>query len=81
MSVALLEVQRPPGDPLAGFWGPSLLAHDLFPFPEASGTGFFVSGLAWGAQRGYLEVRFFCCAADALQSHRCFPQLSHISFL
>lgn len=57
MSTAIVEVQRPTGDPLAGFWGPSLLAHDLFPFPEASGTGFFVAGLAWGVRKGFLEVR------------------------
>lgn len=57
MSTALVQVQLPPSDPLGGFWGPSLLAHDLFPFPEASCTGFFVAGLAWGVRKGILEVR------------------------
>lgn len=38
-----------------GFWGPSMLAFDLFPFPESSGTGFFVGGICWGILNGLLD--------------------------
>lgn len=68
ISSAIVQVQLPTADPLAGFWGPSLLAHDLFPFPEASGTGFFVSGLAWGVRRGILDVRLFIHFSPLLHS-------------
>jgi rhamnogalacturonyl hydrolase YesR len=77
MSRAVLRTQIPDGDPAGGFWGPSLLAHDLYPFPEASGTSFFVTGLAWGVRTGVLEGREYLAAArrgwNALQS----AQLPH----
>jgi unsaturated rhamnogalacturonyl hydrolase len=39
----------------AGYWHASLLDPDSYPQPEMSATGFFVSGLAWGINNGYLE--------------------------
>jgi rhamnogalacturonyl hydrolase YesR len=38
----------------AGFWPPSLREPDLIPFPESSGTAFFVGGFAWGIKNGLL---------------------------
>lgn len=49
MATRLIEVQKPDG-----YWAPSLLAHHPTP-PEASGTGFFVHGLAWGLNHGVLD--------------------------
>ena len=38
-----------------GYWAPSLLASSDPSPPEASGTGFFVYGLAWGVRAGLLD--------------------------
>jgi unsaturated rhamnogalacturonyl hydrolase len=54
MAATIKAVQL--NDTDAGFWPPSLLAYDLFPFPESSVTGFFVAGLAWGIRRGVLPT-------------------------
>lgn len=49
MAGRLIAVQKSDG-----YWAPSLLATGATP-PEASGTGFFVHGLAWGINRGVLD--------------------------
>jgi len=38
-----------------GFWHASLLDPASYPSPEMSATAFFVYGLAWGINNGYLE--------------------------
>lgn len=38
-----------------GFWHASLLDPDSYPNPEMSATAFFVYGLAWGVNNGYLD--------------------------
>jgi len=38
-----------------GYWAPSLLGPENSP-PEASGTGFYVYGLAWGVNHGLLDA-------------------------
>jgi len=38
-----------------GYWHASMLDHEAFPHPETSCTGFFVYGLAWGINNGYLD--------------------------
>ncbi len=50
MSKALIEVQREDG-----FWNVSLHDPDHFGGPETSGTAFFVYGIAWGINHGYLN--------------------------
>lgn len=50
MAVKLLKIQTP-----KGHWSMSLLAQDIYPTPEASGTSFFTFGLAWGINNGILE--------------------------
>eukprot|EP00892_Ulva_mutabilis_P009728 jgi/Ulvmu1/7127/UM034_0033.1 len=47
----------------SGFWGPSLLAFDLYPFPESSGTGFFVGGICWGIRNGLLSASAYADVA------------------
>ncbi len=42
-----------------GFWHPSLLDYKTYPFPETSSTSFFVYGLAWGINNGYLDKTLF----------------------
>ena len=37
-----------------GYWHASMLDPDSYPNPEMSSTGFFVYGLAWGINNGYL---------------------------
>lgn len=49
----------------SGFWGPSLLAFDLYPFPESSGTGFFVGALCWGVLNGHLDAKEYVAPAVA----------------
>lgn len=44
---------------LAGYWPASLLAPELYPGPETSGTGFIVFGLAWGVNGGILPADVF----------------------
>jgi unsaturated rhamnogalacturonyl hydrolase len=50
MAVKLLSVQSSDG-----FWHASLLDPASYPNPEMSATAFFVYGLAWGVNNGYLE--------------------------
>lgn len=49
MAKRLIVLQKPDG-----YWSPSLLAKGPTP-PEASGTGFFVHGLAWGINNKILD--------------------------
>lgn len=41
--------------PEDGLWHPSLLDPVTYAVPETSGSGFFVYGLAWGINHGYLD--------------------------
>jgi len=50
LSKALLKVQREDG-----FWNVSLHDPGNFGGPESSGTAFFVYGMAWGINHGYLK--------------------------
>jgi unsaturated rhamnogalacturonyl hydrolase len=50
MSEALIKVQR-----TDGFWNVSLHDPDNYGGPESSGTAFFVYGMAWGINHGYLN--------------------------
>ena len=50
MAAKLRVLQKPDG-----YWAPSLLADPDPSPPEASGTGFFVYGLAWGVRTGLLD--------------------------
>lgn len=38
-----------------GYWHASMLDHKAYPNPETSCSGFFVYGLAWGINNGYLD--------------------------
>jgi hypothetical protein len=42
-----------------GLWRPNLADPDEFPMPEASGTGFFTYGLAWGVQQDVLDRKAY----------------------
>ncbi len=50
MTDALVAIQRDDG-----FWNPSLVDPEHYGGKETSGTGFFVYGLAWGINNGYLD--------------------------
>jgi rhamnogalacturonyl hydrolase YesR len=50
MAVKLLSLQQPDGS-----WHASLLDPASYPNPEMSATAFFVFGLAWGIENGYLD--------------------------
>ena len=50
MAARLLELQTSDG-----YWAMSLLAADLYPTQETSGTSFFTFGLAWGINHGILD--------------------------
>lgn len=63
MSVAIRKAQVTKGRH-AGFWGPSLLAFDEHPFPESSGTGFFVGGLLFGIRTGRLDAKEYMPTAE-----------------
>jgi unsaturated rhamnogalacturonyl hydrolase len=51
MSAKLLSLQDP-----TGCWHASLLDPASYPNPEMSATSFFVFGMAWGINNGYLET-------------------------
>jgi rhamnogalacturonyl hydrolase YesR len=51
MSAKLLSLQDP-----TGCWHASLLDPASFPNPEMSATSFFVFGMAWGVNNGYLDA-------------------------
>lgn len=59
MAKALLPLQTADGT-----WHTSLLAPDLYPNPETSGTGFFVFGFAWGVNEGLLDRATFMPAIE-----------------
>ena len=42
-----------------GLWRSSLLDAETYPPPEASGSGFFCYGLAWGVNRGLLDAETY----------------------
>ena len=50
MAARLLTLQQPDGS-----WHASLLDPESYPVPEMSATAFFVFGLAWGVDNGYLD--------------------------
>ena len=50
MAAKLVSIQQPDGS-----WHASLLDPASYPNPEMSATSFFVFGLAWGVENGYLE--------------------------
>jgi len=50
MAAKLLKLQTPDGS-----WHASLLDPDSYPNPEMSATAFFVYGLSWGVNNGYLD--------------------------
>jgi rhamnogalacturonyl hydrolase YesR len=50
MAAKLLILQSPDG-----FWHASLLDPASYPNPEMSATAFFVYGMAWGVNNGYLD--------------------------
>jgi unsaturated rhamnogalacturonyl hydrolase len=50
MAAKLLKLQSPDG-----FWHASLLDPASYPNPEMSATAFFVYGMAWGVNNGYLD--------------------------
>ncbi len=50
MAAKLLSIQQADGS-----WHASLLDPASYPNPEMSATSFFVFGLAWGVENGYLE--------------------------
>lgn len=55
----------------AGYWHASLLDPASYPNPEMSATGFFMYGLAWGINNGYLDRKTYLPAVikgwDAMQ--------------
>ena len=54
MSARLLALQS-----ADGFWHASLLDPASFPNPEMSATAFFVYGMAWGVNNGYLDKKTY----------------------
>lgn len=50
MALKIASLQQPDGS-----WHASLLDPDSYPNPEMSATAFFVFGLAWGIDNGFLE--------------------------
>ncbi len=60
MSNRLAGLQRPDG-----FWGASLLDRSSGISPEASGTGFYLFGMAWGVRHGLLPRAIFMPRIEA----------------
>jgi rhamnogalacturonyl hydrolase YesR len=54
MADRLLMLQQPDGS-----WHASLLDPGSYPVPEMSATAFFVFGMAWGVDNGYLDKSVF----------------------
>ncbi|NQV33809.1 MAG: DUF4861 family protein, partial [Phycisphaeraceae bacterium] len=54
MAAKLLTIQGKDG-----LWRSSLLDAETYPPPEASGSGFFCYGLAWGVNRGLLDAETY----------------------
>jgi unsaturated rhamnogalacturonyl hydrolase len=54
MAAKLLSLQS-----ADGFWHASLLDPTSYPSPEMSATAFFVYGMAWGVNNGYLDKKIY----------------------
>ncbi len=54
MAAKIAEIQ-----PQEGLWHSSLLDPESYPFKEASGSGFYCYGLAWGINNGYLDEKTY----------------------
>jgi len=54
MAAKLISIQS-----ADGFWHASLLDPASYPNPEMSATAFFVFGLAWGVNNGYLDKEIY----------------------
>jgi unsaturated rhamnogalacturonyl hydrolase len=54
MAAKLLKLQS-----ADGFWHASLLDPESYPNPEMSATAFFVYGMAWGVNSGYLDRKTY----------------------
>ena len=54
MAAKLIAIQ-----PEEGLWHSSLLDPVSYPTPEASGSGFYCYGLAWGINHGFLEEKTY----------------------
>jgi rhamnogalacturonyl hydrolase YesR len=54
MAAKILSVQSS-----SGFWHASLLDPASYPNPEMSATAFFIFGLAWGINNGYLDKEIY----------------------
>jgi rhamnogalacturonyl hydrolase YesR len=54
MAAKLLRLQSSDG-----FWHASLLDPESYPNPEMSATAFFVYGMAWGVNNGYLDKTIY----------------------
>ena len=59
MAVKLLGLQDE-----KGYWHASMLDPESFPNPEMSSTAFFVYGLAWGINNGYLDKETYLPAVE-----------------
>lgn len=59
MAAKLLSLQQPDGS-----WRASLLDPASYPNPEMSATAFFVFGLAWGVDNGYLDKATYLPAVE-----------------
>jgi len=58
MAGAIKDCQQP-----EGYWTRSMLDPEYVPGPETSGTAFYVYGLFWGINNGYLEKDLYLEAA------------------
>ncbi len=76
MSKALLKVQREDG-----FWNVSLHDPDHFGGTETSGTAFFVYGMAWGINQGYLSKSKYLPAVVKAWNAMCEKALHSNGFL
>ena len=59
MAAKILSIQSSDG-----YWHASLLDPDSYPNPEMSATAFFVFGLAWGINNGYLDKATYLPAVE-----------------
>jgi rhamnogalacturonyl hydrolase YesR len=59
MAAKLLSLQSPDG-----FWHASLLDPASYPNPEMSATAFYVYGMAWGVNNGYLDEATYIPAIE-----------------
>jgi rhamnogalacturonyl hydrolase YesR len=59
MAARLIQIQG-----ADGLWRSSLLDQEQYPAPEASCTGFFAYGLAWGVNHGILDRTTYLPAVE-----------------